>query len=114
MLTAPAFADIVRVLELHQRRATGRKLAADGLSRPNPMQAPQLSKPLAPGMLRWSSLGMRLQEMVQDVQQGHHMLLVASDELGLPNIVNNHVQNFFTAVFLGQEVRSKCCCSDFG
>ena len=42
------------------------------------------------------------------------MLLVASDELGLPNIVDNHVQNVFTAVFLGQEVRGECCCSDFG
>ena len=50
---------------------------------------------------------MHLQEMMQDMQQGHHMLLVASDELGLPNIVDNHVQNFFTAVFLGQEVRSE-------
>jgi hypothetical protein len=65
-------------------------------------------------MVRWSSLGVRLQEMVQDMQQGHHMLLVASDELGLPNIVDNHVQNFFTAVLLGQEVFSECCCSDFG
>ena len=36
--------------------------------------------------------------MVQDMQQGHHMLLVASEALGLPNIVDNHVQNFFTAV----------------
>ena len=41
------------------------------------------------------------------------MLLVASD-LSLPNIVDNHVQNFFTAVFLGREVRSECCCNDFG
>jgi hypothetical protein len=46
---------------------------------------------------------MRLQEM----QQGHHMLLVASDALSLPNIVDNHFQNFFTAVFLGQEVRKR-------
>ena len=82
--------------------------------RQTPCKPAKLSEPLAPRMLRWSSLGMRLQEMVQDMQQGHHMLLVASDELGLPNIVNDHVQNFFTAVFLGQEVRSKCCCSDFG
>ena len=52
--------------------------------------------------------------MMQDMQQGHYMLLVASDELGLPNIVDNHVQNFFTAVFLGQEVRGECCCSDLG
>jgi len=33
------------------------------------------------------------------------MLLVASDVLGLPNIVDNHVQNFFTTLLLGQEVR---------
>lgn len=79
------------------------------MSLTNPM-----SEPLAPRMVRWSGLGMRLQEMVQDMQQGHHMLLVASGELGLPNIVDNHVQHFFTAVFLGQEVGSECCCSDFG
>ena len=79
------------------------------MSLTNPM-----SEPLAPRMVRWSGLGMRLQEMVQDMQQGHHMLPVASGELGLPNIVDNHVQHFFTAVFLGQEVRSECCCSDFG
>ena len=42
------------------------------------------------------------------------MLFVASDELGLPNIIDNHLQNLLTAVFLGQEVRSECCCSDFG
>ena len=76
--------------------------------------APKLLEPLAPRMFGWSSLGMHLQEMMQDMQQGHYMLFVASDELGLPNIVDNHVQNFFTAVFLGQEVRGECCCSDFG
>ena len=64
-------------------------------------------------MVRWSSLGMSFQEMVQDMQQDHHMILVTS-ELGLPNVVDNHVQNFFTAVLLGQKVLSECCCSDFG
>ena len=47
------------------------------------------------------------------MQQGHHMFLVAS-ELGLPNVVDNHVQNFFTAALLGQEVCSERGCSDFG
>jgi hypothetical protein len=42
------------------------------------------------------------------------MLFVACDELSLPNIVDNHVQNFFAAVLLGQEALSECCCSDFG
>ena len=41
------------------------------------------------------------------------MLLVAA-ELGLPNIVDDHVPDFFAAVFVGQEVLSECCCSDFG
>ena len=51
-------------------------------------------------MVRWSSLGTSLQEMV-DMKQGHHMLVVAS-ELGLPNIVDSHAQNLFTAALLGQ------------
>ena len=51
--------------------------------------------------------------MVQDMQQVHHMILVTS-ELGLPNVVGNHVQNLFTAVLLGQEILSERCCSDFG
>ena len=37
------------------------------------------SEPLAPRMDRWSSLRMRLQEMVQDVQQSQHMALIGSD-----------------------------------
>jgi hypothetical protein len=30
-----------------------------------------------------------------------HVPLVASDELRLPNIIDNNVKNFFTAVFTG-------------
>lgn len=41
------------------------------------------------------------------------MLLVAAD-LDLPNIVNNHVPDFFAAVRVSQEVLSKCCCGDLG
>ena len=32
------------------------------------------------------------------------MLFVACDELSLPNIVDNHVQNFFAAVLLGHRL----------
>ena len=49
-----------------------------------------MSELLAPGMVRWPGLRVRLEEMVQDMQQGQHMLPVAA-ELGLPNIVDNHV-----------------------
>ena len=64
-------------------------------------------------MLRWLSLWMALKEMVEDMQQGQNMLLVAAS-LGVPNITDNHVPNFFAAVLLGQKVLSECCCTDFG
>jgi len=54
-------------------------------------------------MLRWSSIGMRLQKMVQDMQQGHHMLLAASDELGLPNIVDNQFPLSFCSFLIQSE-----------
>jgi hypothetical protein len=41
------------------------------------------------------------------------MVLVAAS-LGVPNIVDNHVSDFFAAVLLGQKVVSECCCSNFG
>ena len=41
------------------------------------------------------------------------MLLVAA-VLGLPNIIDNHVSNFFAAVLMRQEVLNECCCSDCG
>ena len=47
------------------------------------------------------------------------MLLVASDVLGLPNIVDNHVQNFFTTLLLDKRyaasdvaaISGRCSCS---
>ena len=64
-------------------------------------------------MLRWLSLSMGLKEMVEDMQQGQNMLLVAVS-LGLPKIIDNHVPDFFAAVLLRQKVLSECCCSNFG
>jgi hypothetical protein len=65
-----------------------------------------MSEPLTPGMVRRLGLGVRLEKMVQDVQQSQHMLPVAPD-LGLPNIVDNHVSNSFASVVLRQEVLSE-------
>ena len=56
---------------------------------------------------------MGLEEMVKDMQQGQDMLLVAAS-LGLPNIIDNHVPDFFAAVLLGQKILSECSCTDFG
>jgi hypothetical protein len=56
---------------------------------------------------------MALKEMMEDMQQGQNMLLVAVS-LCFPKIIDNHVSNFFAAVLLGQKVLSECCCSDFG
>jgi hypothetical protein len=64
-------------------------------------------------MVKRSSLRVRFQEMVQDMQQGQHMLLVAA-ELGLPNILDNHVTDSFAAMVAGQKVLSERCRSDFG
>jgi hypothetical protein len=43
---------------------------------------------------------MGLQEMVKDMQQGQDMLLIVA-ALGLPNIIDNHVSDFFAAMLLG-------------
>jgi hypothetical protein len=41
-------------------------------------------------------------------------MLLVTIPLGLPNIINDNVSDFFAAMFLGQKVLSKCGCSDFG
>ena len=41
-------------------------------------------------------------------------MLLVSTELGLSNIVDHYVPDFFAAVLMRQEVLSKCCCGDFG
>ena len=64
-------------------------------------------------MSRWLSFWVGLQKMVEDMQQGQDMLLVAVS-LGLPNIIDNHVPNFFAAVLLGQKVLSERRCTDLG
>jgi len=56
---------------------------------------------------------MVLKEMMEDMQKGQNMLLIAVS-LGFPKIIDNHVSNFFAAVLLGQKVLSERCCSDFG
>ncbi len=61
-----------------------------------PLLAAQRS--LAPWMNRWSSLRMRLEEMVKDVQQSQHMFFISTIQLRLSNIFDNHVTNFFAAM----------------
>ncbi len=56
---------------------------------------------------------MRLQEMVEDMQQGQDVLFIAAS-LGLPDILDNYVPDFFAAVLLRQKVLGECGCSDFG
>jgi hypothetical protein len=65
-------------------------------------------------MVRWSSLGMRLQEMVQNVQQNQHLLLVTRDELRLANVIDDYIPNFFAPMLLRQQVLSECSRNDFG
>jgi hypothetical protein len=44
--------------------------------------------------------------MVEDVQQGQHMRPVAA-QLGLPNIIDDHVSNLFASALLRQKVHSQ-------
>ena len=64
-------------------------------------------------MVRWLAFGVRLEEVVEDVQQGQHMLPVAA-ELCLPDIIDNHVPDIFGSVLLAQKVVSQSRCRDFG
>ena len=50
---------------------------------------------------------------MKDVQQNQNMSLILAIELRLANIIDNHVTNFFAAVFERQEVLSECRCGDF-
>jgi hypothetical protein len=57
---------------------------------------------------------MRLQEMVQNVQQHQHLLLVTLDELGLANVIDDYIPNFFAPMLLRQQILSECSRNDFG
>jgi len=48
-------------------------------------------------------LRVRPQEMVQDVQQGQHVLPIEA-QLGSPNIIDDHVSNRLASAFLREEV----------
>src|ERR1700751_380241 len=74
----------------------------------------ETSESCAPGMVRWTSLGMRLQEMMQNVQQHQHLRLIALDELGLANIVDDYIPNFFAPMLLRQQILSKRSRNDLG
>jgi hypothetical protein len=67
----------------------------------------------APGMVRWSSLGMRLQEMMQDVQQQQDLLLIL-DELGSANVVDDYISNSFGPMLLRQQILSERSRNDLG
>ena len=64
-------------------------------------------------MIRWLSFGVRFEEVVQDVKQGQHMIPVAA-ELCFPNIIDNHVSDFFGSVLLAQKVAGESRCRNFG
>ena len=64
-------------------------------------------------MLRRLGLSMGSQEMVKHMQQRRDMLPIAAS-LGLPNIIDDHVQDFFGTMLLRQNVLSERCCSYFG
>src|SRR5207247_7369492 len=63
--------------------------------------------PPALWMMRGRRFGMRLEEMVQDMQQGERVRLVA-DGLGVPDIVHDHVADLLAAVLVTHEILPEC------
>jgi hypothetical protein len=57
---------------------------------------------------------MRLQEMMQDVQQQQDLLLITLDELGLANVVDDYIPNSFAPMLLRQQILSKRSRNDLG
>src|SRR5262245_39231527 len=65
----------------------------------------------APEIVRCPGFGVCLEKMVQHMQQGQYMVLIAA-HLRLSNIVDNHVPDLFAAGLFGQKILSECCCRD--
>jgi len=63
--------------------------------------------PFGPG------LGMRLQKMVEDVEQDHNMLLVVTRLAGA-DVIDNHVADFFRPVLLARKILGKSSRRDLG
>ena len=61
-----------------------------------------MSRPLAPGMLRRSSFRVRLEEVMEHMQQGERMVPVAA-LLALPNIIDDHVPDLLSRALLAQK-----------
>jgi hypothetical protein len=58
------------------------------------------------------SFGMRFQEIMQDMLQHQHFLFIATDELGLPNVIDNHVPNFSFVIPLINRDPTQQCATD--
>jgi hypothetical protein len=56
-------------------------------------------------MVTWLGFGVRSLEVVQDVQQGQHVHLIAT-ELCPPDVIDNHVPELFGSVLLPEKVAS--------
>ena len=60
------------------------------------------SEPLAPGMLGGSDLWVRLEEVMEHMQQRNGMFPI-STMLSLPNIIDDHIADLVTRPLIGQE-----------
>jgi hypothetical protein len=72
----------------------------------------RLSEKSAPGMLSRRRLRVHPEEVVQDMQEGQDVLLVAA-MLRFPNVIDNHVTDFLGAVLCGKKIARKSGRGDF-
>ena len=63
-------------------------------------------------MRGWLSFGVLFEKMVKDVEQGQHMLSIAT-ELSVPDIIDNHVPDFIDTVLLAYQIAGKSYSGNF-
>ena len=63
--------------------------------------------------MRGNRLGVRLEEVVQNMEEGQNVVLVAA-ELRIPNIIDNHIAHFFGPMLFREKVACQSRCRNFG
>ena len=63
-------------------------------------------------MIRWRRFRVHFEEVVQDMKEGQDMVSIAT-ELCFPNIIDNHVADFFGSMLSGEKVARQRRCRHF-
>lgn len=70
------------------------------------------SETCAPRVMRWRRFRVHFEKVVQDMKEGQDMVSIAP-ELCFPNIIDNHVADFFGSMLSGEKVARQRRCRHF-